>query len=212
MKIKEKKMREVLQEFIDGSCIRHDLSKLVLKNIRLLNTNILEIYQNIDEENRFYSKTHENLNGNEIELFYQHAKDSYQNADIYYDKKIEKSTESWEKLTIFVHKKSIEIQVSDFGRIIFDGKIVKQYDMEKDKGYLYVKEVGTTKKVWNLVADSWLRKPNTECPFAVHHISNNGYDQRPENLIFLTMCEHKYVHPDLPMKRCKICFFPEKRI
>ena len=205
-------MREVSQEFIDGRCIKYDLSELILKNIRIINRETHKIYQSIEEDNRLYSNTHEKLSENEIRLLYQHAKASYQIANIKYDMKTEKYTETWKKLTLLNHRKRIEIQVSDFGRIIYDGQIVKQYDMEKDKGYLYIKQIGTTKKVWNLVADSWLIKPNTECPLSVHHISNNGYDQRPENLIFLTMCEHKFVHPDLPMKRCEVCKFPEKRI
>jgi len=205
-------MREVSQEFIDGKCIKYNLSDLVLKNIRIINKQIHEIYQNIEEDDRLYSKTNKELTDKEISVLFQHAKAAYQITNIIYDIKNEIYKETWKKLTLCKYKKNIEIQVSNFGRIIYDGQIVKQYDVEKDKGYLYIKQIGTTKKVWNLVADSWLIKPNTECPLSVHHISNNGYDQRPENLIYLTMCEHKFVHPDLPMKRCEKCKFPEDRI
>lgn len=75
-------MREVSQEFIDGKCIKYNLSDLVLKNIRIINKQIHEIYQNIEEDDRLYSKTNKELTDKEISVLFQHAKAAYQITNI----------------------------------------------------------------------------------------------------------------------------------
>lgn len=73
------------------------------------------------------------------------------------------------------------------GYLIFD----KQYAEERQL------RVGNNYHIWNLIAMGFLGRP----PFYprgeelhVHHIDNNGYNCRPENLILLTPEQHNFVH------------------
>lgn len=43
--------------------------------------------------------------------------------------------------------------------------------------------------VYKLVADAWLG--NALFGFEIHHISNDGYDNRSENLIYSPVCVHR---------------------
>lgn len=47
--------------------------------------------------------------------------------------------------------------------------------------------------VYRMVADAWLINKN-EKRTIVHHITNDGYDNRPENLIFVSSDEHSQIH------------------
>jgi len=106
-----------------------------------------------------------------------------------------------------------DLEVSNLGRIKQNNRILEQYDPDKnDKwkcGYLKVKIQGIRKpeieeSVYKLVADTWLKKPEndydpTNKAFNYcdrHHISNNGYDNRKENLIFVTKWQHAILHPN----------------
>lgn len=92
-------------------------------------------------------------------------------------------------------------QISNLGRIKHNGKIVPQKDKdEKTTGWLVLDKekfgssVETGVYVYRMVAETWLIKDgNQEETFGewhVHHISNNGYDNRPENLIWLRKTLH----------------------
>lgn len=48
--------------------------------------------------------------------------------------------------------------------------------------------------VYQIVADIWLEKPSNASGLRVHHITNNGYDNRPQNLVWVTEAEHKILH------------------
>lgn len=47
--------------------------------------------------------------------------------------------------------------------------------------------------VYRMVADAWLINKN-EKRTIVHHITNDGYDNRPENLIWVSGDEHNQIH------------------
>lgn len=87
--------------------------------------------------------------------------------------------------------------ISTMGRVKYDDKIVPQDDAEKT-GYLKLDvdkklNVDHSVPVYRLVAKAFLGKK--ECNgYEVHHIDNNGYDNRPENLILLTRTQHNAVH------------------
>lgn len=96
------------------------------------------------------------------------------------------------------------LEVSNYGRIRYEGKILKQVDDENKKnGWLWLdcpeyKKLHHSDKayVYQLVADAWLG-PNPGKKggyYHRHHINNNGYDNRPENLIWLTREEHNQIH------------------
>ena len=88
--------------------------------------------------------------------------------------------------------------VSNKGRIKFDNEILTQEDESEKYGYLIIdknktKRVSHSTYVYTLVAYAFLgKKPNDGKH--VHHIDNNGYDCRPENLILLDSEQHSYVH------------------
>lgn len=86
--------------------------------------------------------------------------------------------------------------ISTMGRVKYDDKIVPQDDAEKT-GYLKLnvdkKNVDHSVPVYKLVAKAFLGKKEGD-GYEVHHIDNNGYDNRPENLILLTRTQHNAVH------------------
>ena len=93
-------------------------------------------------------------------------------------------------------------QVSNKGRVKWNGQLIKQDDEIKDgrecTGYLVLdrkRECACDHKtyVYVLVAMAFLGKKSGD-GLHVHHINNNGYDCRPENLILLEPHQHSKVH------------------
>ncbi len=88
------------------------------------------------------------------------------------------------------------IKVSNLGRIMVDDKILKQY--QKQYGYLYVKLSDEIEyPVYRLVAEVWCKCPveNTiehgkNDYWIVHHITNNGFDNRNTNLLWMLRSDH----------------------
>jgi len=92
--------------------------------------------------------------------------------------------------------------VSNYGRVklreTFDSDwvMLKQHDCpQKGKGWLLVENTKSI-YVYILVAETWLEKPTGEA-LGLHHITNDGYDNRPENLIYL----NSEVHNKLPKNK-----------
>lgn len=76
---------------------------------------------------------------------------------------------------------------SDFGYLVID----------PEKKYLELHKLVSNgyPRVYKLVAMAFLGKNEYEGDGSViHHIDNNGYDNRPENLIWLTEKEHNQIH------------------
>lgn len=89
-----------------------------------------------------------------------------------------------------------EIQVSNIGRIKVGKSVNRQ--MQNKFGWLYVNITPKIKYyVYRLVAEVW-----NDCPventtehavdsyWTVHHLTNNGFDNRPSNLIWLSKEQH----------------------
>ena len=92
-------------------------------------------------------------------------------------------------------RKAHKVKISNKGRVMFDGKIIKQ----RDHGYMYLRldyDGAATPYVWQLIADTWLAPhPDDGQEWGVHHISNDAYnDNIPENLIWLPWDFHKRVN------------------
>ena len=106
-----------------------------------------------------------------------------------------------------------KIEVSNFGRVRTKVKIkvdenttyniddiLKQKDIDVFKGYLYLEHykkiqeacnfVFTDNWVYQMVARTWLKSKIID----VHHISNDGYDNSVENLMYLEREIHNKVH------------------
>jgi tetratricopeptide (TPR) repeat protein len=94
------------------------------------------------------------------------------------------------------------VEVSNLGRVKSGDHILEQYDL-KNNGYLFVDINNESIKVYRLVAETWLERPDHSelpeekefCYNTVHHISNNGYDNRTENLMWVTEWQHAMIHP-----------------
>jgi len=87
-----------------------------------------------------------------------------------------------------------QIEVSNLGRIKINNSIKTQYHI--DYGYLKVKIINNYYYcVYRMVAETWCKCPvnRTSSNWSVHHINNNGFDNRPENLIWLNKKEHSYI-------------------
>lgn len=68
-------------------------------------------------------------------------------------------------------------------------QILKDTPDNAEVGYLYVNIDEKAVDVHKLVADAWL-KCDDDKHYQVHHISNDGYDNSPWNLIYLKEEEH----------------------
>ena len=113
------------------------------------------------------------------------------------------------------------IWASNFGRIKVRGRLVQLCDtVYKNKRKLLqpVVDMDTPGAGWlelmsrpgvyvyRLVADAWLVRPERG-RWAVHHISNDGYDNRPENLIYLPR-PHNAIHTNArPRSRYSLRFY-----
>lgn len=90
-----------------------------------------------------------------------------------------------------------DLEVSSYGRVRHNKKIVPQKDSEeqgKAVGYLVLDNEELPKGyVYQMVAEVFLEKPSSG-EYAVHHITNNGYDNSVGNLIYLTKEQHKQLN------------------
>ena len=103
--------------------------------------------------------------------------------------------------------------ISSMGRVKYDAKIVPQDDTEKT-GYLKLDvdkkfNVNHSVNVYTLIAKAFLGKKEGD-GYDVHHIDNNGYDNRPENLILLTRTQHYALHSEEKMSQEELKAFLER--
>ncbi|GHT75028.1 hypothetical protein FACS1894124_5790 [Spirochaetia bacterium] len=93
------------------------------------------------------------------------------------------------------------VDVSNLGRIRYNGAILLQMpDAAKEDdpyGYLRIASIrGVIESglVYRLVAETWCDRPDQNIYNTVHHISNNGTDNRAENLLWVTREQHAEIH------------------
>ncbi|MDE6067575.1 MAG: HNH endonuclease [Treponemataceae bacterium] len=103
--------------------------------------------------------------------------------------------------------------ISTMGRVKYNDAIVPQDDTER-MGYLKLDvekklNVDHYVNVYTLVAKAFLGKKEGD-GYDVHHIDNNGYDNRPENLILLTRTQHNAVHRDEKLSQEELKAFLEQ--
>lgn len=118
-------------------------------------------------------------------------------SDLYLDNlknnyNIDPKKEFWRK-----YSDNEYIEVSNFGRVKFQKRLLGFKDIAPLSGYLKCSPDESNEFVYQMVAKTWLLKPKnscTNCMYEVHHISNDGYDNRVENLIYLTKCEHLQIN------------------
>ena len=101
---------------------------------------------------------------------------------------------------IFKKHPELPIEVSNLGRVRFESNILIQFpDTSKSSpyGYLLVRIQNKDYLVYKLVAETWCERPDPNNYNTVHHISNNGMDNRESNLLWVTTEQHEKIHPFL---------------
>ena len=83
-------------------------------------------------------------------------------------------------------------ECSNFGRVKVNGNILKP--IEEKPGWLYIHIDGQKYPVYRIVAETWCPCPSRDSTgWEVHHISNDGYDNTPGNLIWLKSDAHRKI-------------------
>lgn len=96
------------------------------------------------------------------------------------------------------------VEISDLGRVKIDGEIKKLTEVTRsraenlpitaeildrsDIGYVGVRVNGEWKLVYELVAETFLGKRPEGT--VIHHKTNDGYDNRPSNLMYVPSDDH----------------------
>ena len=81
-------------------------------------------------------------------------------------------------------KTNYQIECSNFGRIRINGSITKP--IEEKIGWLEIHLDKIKYPVYRIVAETWCVCPsNDSSGWHVHHISNDGYDNTPGNLLWI---------------------------
>jgi len=104
---------------------------------------------------------------------------------------------------VFRKHPDLPVETSNYGRIRREGEVLVQRPggQEEKKsddayGYLWVDIPEADKHerlVYRLVAKTWCERPEEKYN-TVHHINNNGMDNRPNNLLWVTPEQHWEVH------------------
>jgi hypothetical protein len=94
----------------------------------------------------------------------------------------------------------LHVEVSNLGRIRYNEEILLQLpDLTNNSpyGYLQVRFKERFRKanflVYRLVAETWCERPDSNYNI-VHHITNNGMDNRATNLLWVTKEQHNQIH------------------
>lgn len=88
------------------------------------------------------------------------------------------------------------LEVSNLGRIRdFNTKEILEIieSPTLGKGWLVLKRFPSV-LVYHLVAEAWLKYPENSNGWQIHHIDNDGNNNSPENLIFVSSEEHYEIH------------------
>ena len=83
-----------------------------------------------------------------------------------------------------------ELEVSNQGRVRIGGIIKKPYD--SGNGYKEIQYNNTKYKIHRLVAETFIPNPNNKED--VHHRDGNKWNNKRDNLIWLTRSEHMTIH------------------
>ncbi len=194
-------MEQIKQIILDiNGDIEKELEFTIEKlNEQILPTSVLKgVRLTIKEADRIYKNEELNLSPDSIKKCYEQIT-AYLNADNKeFDKTQVRETEDWKICNHFKDNnrhKNKKVEISNFARVKINGVIAVQSNTAIDNGELYVPEFGTSLKVWTLVGETWLKKPSdSNSIYDVHHITNNGCDNRPENLIWLKREQHNKIN------------------
>ncbi len=192
----EKSEYPQLDEGLDKEVIGFDGKPFTLKELRVT-ANDYTSKTPIEERKSIKEKFEQIFNCNKDKIPDELLKEVYGNNI--------KAEELWLPVPLYKNKKDKPpvYSVSNFGRIKHYGIIMKQGDKlgKEYGGYLVMKDYtrpaeykfDSTTCVYQLVAKAFFSREEFKGK-QIHHINNNGYDCRPENLILLTPEQHSKVH------------------
>jgi len=227
--MEEKKIKQVILDK-DGNEkeFPYNIEDLkITKDENKANKDRKEIYERMRKDKPLFLNEDLKLSSNAISKHYEYVKEFCELVGIKYDEKQERTSEEWNELKEW--KKYKNIKVSNLGRVIINENLIiiqkekteKKENSKGSQGYLVLdKEKYKDKNIYlpsmnmyNLEVEAWIAPhPKDGCSWAVHHITNAGYDNRPENLIRLKWCDHVKVHPthhsfmlNTPPIVCKNC-------
>jgi len=96
------------------------------------------------------------------------------------------------------------IKVSNYGRIKINDEI--EEPIEEGEGWFYIKTKGINYPLYRFVAEVWCYFPyEISTGWEVHHISNDGKDNTPENLLWIKSNPHKSIKNAQDKFEFKIC-------
>jgi hypothetical protein len=182
-------------------------SSLNLKNDNILNSDEIDKIKPLIVDTQTINEYYFKKKSIEDDKTYI-LKDGYQDLSYSFDCRKKEGFEGESFLTYPQNKyEDLTIEVSDLGRIRINGEIAEQVEKEGKVGYLQLKYSNKNeniKKAWEaiekeddtvykMVAKVWLGHRNDD-GFDVHHITNNGYDNRIENLILVKVDDHHKIH------------------
>jgi hypothetical protein len=182
-------------------------SSLNLKNDNILNSDEIDKIKPLIVDTQTINEYYFKKKSIEDDKTYI-LKDEYQDLSYSFDCRKKEGFEGESFLTYPQNKyEDLTIEVSDLGRIRINGEIAEQVEKEGKVGYLQLKYSNKNeniKKAWEaiekeddtvykMVAKVWLGHRNDD-GFDVHHITNNGYDNRIENLILVKVDDHHKIH------------------
>lgn len=166
--------------------------------------NYIEHNKSIDDLNKslreyHFNKLDNSINGTCVYKITQNA--LLENEEfIPYDNFLH-STYNFREFALSAEMQKIKIEVSNLGRIKLNDVVAHQF--QGKYGWLYVKiNNKNIYDVYRLVAETWVRCPvedtlnysDHNC-WIVHHITDNGFDNRPQNLIWMSWNDHgKLIH------------------
>lgn len=105
----------------------------------------------------------------------------------------------------------LEVFASNYGRVRIGNDIYLQETGKGDNyNYLYLKgyKGDYLPAVHRIIAFIWCERPTgvSNKDLKVHHINNNGFDNRPCNLLWVTNDEHKLIEQDYLLKSKKYTY------
>ena len=186
--------KEILDDGLDEIIIGYAEKEYTLRELRETANYYKSSDPNIDKTKEKHSKIY---NYPEQIIPYEILKNTY-NLD-------ENFKEIWRPVPL---ETKLKYCVSNLGRIAVDfgnnkREILIQDDISGKKGYLIISYENTAKNlgklnhsicIYQFIAHAFLMHTSDDYTKHIHHIDNNGYDCRPENLILLTPRQHSKVH------------------
>jgi hypothetical protein len=105
----------------------------------------------------------------------------------------------------FRKNKTYSLRVSNYGRIEIGGEIKKLFvdDTFQCVPKVYIPQLGYSIGTYRLIKETFCPIENME-KLEVHHITNNGFYVRPEDLIWVTKSDHFLIENDFRIKMSEI--------